>query len=443
MTSNFCENNCCRSFFDSLRHFCLSYPIRSLVQPPEILCDDVNPYIRRRSSYPRCRLCCYYTICCFVIATLLLVSLGFVIFFATYSPQKSPISVEVGGNVSVLLDPAGFDPFWYDQVLVTTASNITLFRGICDDLSIIRIPLPPKIISINAGKKSRLPFNYFGSDTPVYSADDTSGSFLRFKISAEAGNHNGSLSCGIQLFNFAKFTSYNDFLNNEFTNNTTQQNTQCIPVGPQGSPLTSSVTFYLNEPGFYWQAMIVNTSVSSVNSSVSGSLLHYNLSSLDSVHCSSDFQNTRNCTIRISALPSTPKPFMCVLVLDSNYTTIWFKGLRSIWNVGTIAIATIFTIILLLCSLCCCIFFCSWTKVYITLASQPKLELLSPVKEHTSPSPPSCMFPYELSSPHQLPRPVSCNCNYATLNYRYNTGIMHALATSKVYHPFYNSCVVQ
>lgn len=405
MTSNFCENNCCRSFFDSLRHFCLSYPIRSLVHPrPEILSDYVNPYIRRRSSNPRCWLCCYYTICCFVIATLLLVSLGFVIFFATYSPQRSPISVEVGGNVSVLLDPAGFDPFWYDQVLVTTASNITLFRGICDDLSIIRIPLPPKIISINSGKKSRLPFNYFGSDTPVYSADDTSGSFLRFNISAEAGNHNVSLSCGIQLFNFANFTSYNDFLNNELTNNTTQQDTQCIPVGPPGSPLTSSVTFYLNEPGFYWQAMIVNSSVSSVNSSVSGSLLHHNLSSLDSVHCSSDFQNIRNCTIRISALPSTPKPSICVLVLAKNYTTVCFRGLRSIWNVGTITIATIFTIMLLLCSLCCSIFFCGWTKVYIALASRPKVELL-----------PSISI-YKLASPHHDQCYIPVSCNYTTLS---------------------------
>ena len=269
----------------------------------------------------------------------------------------------------MLLDPAGFDPFWYDQVEVTTASNITLFRGICDDLSTVHIQLPPKKISFKV-EKFRVPFNYFGGDTPVYSADGTNSSFLRFNISAEAENQNGSLSCGIQLFSFANFTSYNDFLNNEFTNNTTQQNTQCIPVGPPGSPFTSSVTFYLNEPGFYWQAMTVDASVSSVNSSVSGALIHHNLSSLDSVHCcSSDFQNIRNCTIHISALPSTPKPFMCVLVLAKNYTTVYFRGLRSIWNVGTITIATIFTTMFLLYSLCCCIFIIysySWEKEYMS-----------------------------------------------------------------------------
>ena len=352
-----CENDCCICFRDSSPHRYLTYPFRRLIVSRR--CQGFNLH---------CRLCCYYTISCIVIATLL-VSLGFTIFFATYSPQRSlPTSVEVGGNVSVLLDPAGFDPFWYDQVEVTTASNITLFRGICDDLSTVHIQLPPKKISFKV-EKFRVPFNYFGGDTPVYSADGTNSSFLRFNISAEAENQNGSLSCGIQLFNFANFTSYHDFLNNEFTNNTTQQDTQCIPVGPPGSPLTLSATFYLNKPGFYWQAMIVNTSVSSVNSSVSGSLFHHNLSSLDSVNCSSDFQNIRNCTIRISALPSTPKPYMCVLVLAKNYTTVYFRGLHSIWNVGTITIATIFAIMFLLYiySLCCCMFInCSRTKEYMS-----------------------------------------------------------------------------
>ena len=391
----FCEDDCC---------FSLSWRIFSAFRRD------------RACSNLRCRLCCFL-----VIATLvLLVSLGFTIFFSTYSPQRLPTSVKVGGNVSVLLDPAGFDPFWYDQVEVITASNdiITLFRGLCDDLSTEHVPLPPKKFFFKAGKRSRVPFNYFGSDTPVYSADGTNSSFIRFNISAVAGNHDGSLSCGIQLFNFANFTSYNDFLNNELTNNITQQDTQCIPVGPPGSPLTSSVTFYLNEPGFYRQAMIVNSSVSSVNSSVSGSLLHHNFSSLDSVHCSSDFQNTRNCTIRISALPSTPMPFMCVLVLAKNYTTVYFRGLRSIWNVGTITIATIFTIMFLLCSLCCCIFIYSWTEhMYCKprLPHQPSLAHLHIQSLHSQPSLPSVSSasqgdmeqPY--ASPYQLPSPVSCN----------------------------------
>ena len=306
------------------------------------------------------KLCCAPHVFLFVIGLALFALLiGFAIFFATYSPLLESTQVKVGGNVPVLLNQTGFDPFWYNQVEVThinTTSNITLFCGLCDDLPTANRPLPPKKVSFGkANTKSWFSFNYYDGDNPVYIAPGVNGSFISFSVSAEAtaGSHHGFLSCGVQLFNFANFTTYNDFLNNEFTDHLTQQDAQCIPVGPPGSPLTSSVTFYLDEPGFYWQAIIVNSSVL-MNTTVSGIVSFYNTSSLGLVFC--NFTHNEHCSIHISMLPSTPNQRVCVLALSDSLSTVKVKAVHSIWNIGTVitASAVLMLSVLLSCYCCCC-----------------------------------------------------------------------------------------
>ena len=277
-----------------------------------------------------CRKCVWFIVVCLGNA----VYLGTIIFISLlphYTKPEPPATsaVEVGGNVPVLLNQTGFDPFRYDRVQVTgltAGSNTTLLRGLCEDLSTVRVPFRPKNIFFKSSTKSPLPFNYNGGDTPVYSAGGN-GSFISFNVSAEATsdsqNYNSHQSCGAQLINFNNFTSYMEFINNQ----TTYQSfslPSCLPVGPPGSPSTASVVFPLHEPGFYRQAVFVNTSLSII-SSVTGSLSSYNTSSLDRVFC-----NTKNCTIRISTLPSTQTPRVCVLVLnDGEYTAVEFKTLGS------------------------------------------------------------------------------------------------------------------
>ena len=242
-------------------------------------------------------------------------------------PESPSTSVEVGGNVPVLLNLSGFDPFWYDQVQITgltAGSNTTLLRGLCEDLSTVRVPLDPKNIFFKNSSKSSLPFNYHGGDIPVYSAGGND-SFISFNISAEAtgDNQNDShQSCGAQLINFDNLTSYMEFINNQATYPSFSL-PSCLPVGPPGLPCTTSVLLFLHEPGFYRQAVLVNTTLS-INSSVIGSLSSYNTSSLQPVFC-----NTVNCTIRISTLPSTQNPRVCILVLTSEYTAVEFRALGS------------------------------------------------------------------------------------------------------------------
>ena len=250
---------------------------------------------------------------------------------STTSPATS---VEVGGNVPVLLNLSDFDPlrYAYDQVQVTgltAGSNTTLLLGLCEDLSTVRVPLRPKNVFFKNSSKSSLPFNYHGGDTPVYSAGGN-GSFISYNISAEAtgDSHNDSHQlCGAQLINFNNLTSYMVFINNQ----TTYQSfslPNCIPVGPPGSPSTSSVMFSLYEPGFYRQAVLVNTSLS-INSSVTGSLSSYNTSSLESAV----FCNTEKCTIQISAL--TQNSYVCVLVqTDGEYTAVVIRAVESFNNEG-------------------------------------------------------------------------------------------------------------
>ena len=247
--------------------------------------------------------------------------------FVEHELESPATSVEVGGNVPVLLNQTGFDPLRYDHVLVTgltAGSNTTLLHGLCEDLSTVRVPLPSKIFFKNSTKS--LPFNYHGGDTPVYSAGGND-SFISFNISAEAhstgDSHNSHQSCGAQLINFNNLTSYMAFIDNQ----TTYQSVSlpsCIPVGPPGSPRTTLVMFSLHEPGFYRQGVFVNTTLSII-SSVTGLLSSYNTSSLQPVFC-----NTENCTIRISTLPSTQNPYVCVLVLtDGEYTAVEFRALGS------------------------------------------------------------------------------------------------------------------
>ena len=313
--------------------------------------------MRRRLA--RRFLCC---LCfCLVVAALICGVGSGVGFFSIYSPEVPSATVEIGGNVPVLLDSAGFDPFWFDQVQVTLANlsrstiNITLFSGFCGILSTNSAALSPRKFSFNASNESRLPFNYYGGDTPVYSAGDKD-SFISINTSAEA---EGYLPCGIRLVRFSNVTSYVNFLNEESTSlsyNIIQQDTRCIPVGPPGLPLTSSVTFYLDEPGFYWQAMIVNSSVL-INTTVSGIVSFYNTSFLGSVFCNF----THNCSIRISMVPSTPNQHVCVLALSDTLITVMITVVCSMWNIGTVITASaVLSLSVLLCCCCCC---CFWYMI--------------------------------------------------------------------------------
>ena len=223
----------------------------------------------------------------------------------------------------LLQNLCGFDPFSYDQVQVTGLTpgiDTTFFLGLCEDLSTVRISLRPKKFSFCT--KSPLPFNCYGGDTPVYSAGGND-SFIRFNISAEAtGDSQLNDSCGAQLINFNNLTSYMAFMNNQ----TTYQSfslPSCLPVGPPGSPRTTSVMFSLHKPGFYRQALFVNTTLS-INSSVTGLLSSYYTSSLEQVLC-----NTENCTINITAPPPAQYRHVCVLALTDDYRVVEFRALGS------------------------------------------------------------------------------------------------------------------
>ena len=301
--------------------------------------------------------CCFSFFLClwFIVLSFcgVLITIGLIVFLVL-PVRDSPgpaTSVEIGGNVPVLLKLTGFDPLRYDQVQVTgltAGSNTTLLLGLCEDLSTVRVPLRSKNFFFKSSTKSALPFNYFGGDTPVYSAGGN-GSFIRFNISAEleatGGSHNDShQSCGAQLINFDNLTSYMEFIDNQTTH---QPLSNCISVGPPGSPSTTSVVFSLHEPGFYRQAVFVNTTLS-INSSVTGSLSSYNTSSLEpAVLC-----NTENCTIHISTLPSTQNLSVCVLVLTGEYTVVKFRAFRFTSMDSASPVLTIATL-LVSCFICC------------------------------------------------------------------------------------------
>ena len=312
--------------------------------------DDPHRWRRRRLA----RSCSCCICCCFVVVALILVICG-AIFFSVYSPEVPSTTVEIGGNVSVLLDSAGFDPFWFDQVQVTLANlsrptiNITLFSGFCGKLSTNRTALPPRKFSFNASNESRLSFNYYGGDIPVYSAGGKD-SLISINTSAEG---EGYSPCGVRLVRFSNISSNEE--SKSLPYNISHQDTQCIPVGPPGSPFTSSVTVYLDEPGFYWQALIVNSSVL-MNSTVSGIVSFYNTSFLGSVFC--NFTHAMHCSIRISMLPSTPNQRVCVLALSDTLSTVKVKAVRSIWNIGTVITASVLMLSVLLCCCCCCCYCC-------------------------------------------------------------------------------------
>ena len=322
---------------------------------------DDHRWRRRRLAARSCSCC---LCCCFVVVTLILVIGGAVGFFSVYSPEVPSSTVEIGGNVPVLLDSAGFDSFWFDKVQVTLANlsarytiNITLFSHFCRKLSTNRIALPPRKFSFNTSNESRLPFNYYGGDTPVHSVGGND-SFISINISAEAEAYS---PCGVHLVRFSNISSYINFLNEESTSlpyNITKQDTQCIPVGPPGSPITSSVTFYLDEPGFYWQSLIVNSSVL-MNTTVSGIVSFYSTSVLGSNSVLCNFTHTEHCSIRISMLPSTPNERVCVLALSDTLSTVKVKAVRSMWNIGTVITASVLMLCVLLCCCCCCCC-CCW-----------------------------------------------------------------------------------
>ena len=77
----------------------------------------------------------------------------------------------------------------------SSASNITLFSTFCDNLLLESAWLPTRNFSLKASKGSLLPFNYYGGDTPVYSAGGK-GSFVhqrQYNLSAEVTNYNGPM----------------------------------------------------------------------------------------------------------------------------------------------------------------------------------------------------------------------------------------------------------
>ena len=281
-----------------------------------------------------------------------LASLSITAFFQNSGPWWLKVDehrIEIGGNVSVLIpDKALLDPF-YDSYVVHVADpdtadrssvgNITLFVTFCNNLLLESVWLPPtEMYFLTANKGSRLPFNYYGGDTPVYSAGGD-GSFIRISISAEATNYNGpTLSCGVQIFYFTSFTSYNNFVNmgsNITISNRTQHDFKCLPVGPSGLPSISSATFELVEHGYYRLVMLAELSIS-INSSVTGHLFHYNTSFLNPVFCD---LNVNNCTLYLYSYIQLPdikfkadlaSDSFCSLVLADEYTTVVLESITQL-----------------------------------------------------------------------------------------------------------------
>ena len=244
--------------------------------------------------------------------------------------------IEIGGNVSALiqiLDSVGVASFYYAYGKVkvaatdrSSAKNITLFSTFCNKVLLESVWLPTRNFSLKASKGSLLPFNYYGGDTPVYSAGGK-GSFISISISAEATNYDGPiLWCGVRIFRLTDFSLYNNFVNSTCNNvtisNLSQHEFKCIPVGPSGLPLSSLITFELVEHGYYRLAMLAELSVS-INSSVTGQMFHYNTSFLNPVFCD---LNT-NCTLNIDSYRhladvTAVSASVCNLALADEYTTV-------------------------------------------------------------------------------------------------------------------------
>ena len=192
------------------------------------------------------------------------------------------------GDVTVKLTETAPDFFCpYGTVESTNATMI------CKDMSFERVLLPARGVSFKTSS-ARIPFNYFGEDTPVYSSGGN-GSFISFNISAEVlSGTEGIISCGALLFNFPTVESYVDFIHTEATSySLSKLDHKCITIGSQRSPYISNVNFYLDKKAYYRQAMLVavNTGKIALNVSVTGTLFQYNTIPFDSAFCKSFKQN--------------------------------------------------------------------------------------------------------------------------------------------------------
>lgn len=261
---------------------------------------------------------------------ILMATIVFLNFVSGVAGRQLKPDIEIGGNVSALIqvwDTAGAVASC-GKVKVsatdrTSASNITLFSTFCNNLLLESVWLPIRNFSLKTSKGSLLPFNYYGGDTPVYSAGGK-GSFISISISAEATNYNGPiLSCGVRIFLFADFLLYNNFVNNTCDNVTisklSQQDFKCLPVGLSGLPLSSLTTFELVEHGYHRLVILTELSVS-INSTVTGQLFHYNTSFLSPVFCDLDTA----CTLYPHSYRQLANvtDSVCNLALADEYTTI-------------------------------------------------------------------------------------------------------------------------
>ena len=216
---------------------------------------------------------------------------------------------------------------------------------VCEDMSFDRVLLPAKRVSlkISSAAKSRIPFNYFGKDTPVYSSGGN-GSFIRFVISAKVlSGTEGIISCGVILFNFPTEESYNDFIHTKATSySLSKLDHKCVTIGSQGSPYTSTVNFSLGKEGYYRQAMLVTVNAGNIALNinlVTGTLFQYNTIPLDSAFCKSFKQNLCAHMPMESVLHLNYNKFCFSLFKNQNDTML--IGIRVNWDLFNANITTV------------------------------------------------------------------------------------------------------
>ena len=206
----------------------------------------------------------------------------------TFLLPKQNIAATINGDVTVKLTEISAPDFFcpYGTVESTNATMV------CKDMFFERVLLPPKGVSFktSSAASSRIPFNYFGEDIPVYSSGGN-GSFISFNISAKVlSGTEGTISCGVILFNFPTEESYVDFIHSKATSySLSKLDYKCVTVGSQRSPYISTVNFSLDKEGYYRQAMLVTVNTRNIvlNVSVTGTLFQYNTIPLDSAFCKS------------------------------------------------------------------------------------------------------------------------------------------------------------
>ena len=159
--------------------------------------------------------------------------------------------------------------------------DAAFFKGFCNTLAPVSTTytgkkcvenlLPPQKLSVKRqqDKESRVPFNYFGGNIPIYFYENgCNESYISIHISAWGAKRN--MSCGVLLINFATQESYNDYLNGK-SEEYDHLESKCFQVGTH-TPLFSSATFHLNKTGMYRQAAKIVDGNITVHANVSASL---------------------------------------------------------------------------------------------------------------------------------------------------------------------------